>query len=395
MTRRTQVEAALKGDGISRSSCFPLVDICYASTHSGLAMARLQLEPKLHAQALSKCARELPIDGFYINLCLSANQAAQAAFHDGSYHVCLDDAVELRFATNDVAAVKATLIRSLDDERIELAELFHPGMLETLQAVPSDVREEVAVCAGLTGAFSQLGFLLGLERLMFAMIETPAAVHRALRKRQQAALRQAAELCHAGARFIWIGEGMASSSLISPRMYTEFVFPYEQELAGEIRRLGALSLLHICGNLTPALAAVAESRVDGVDVDWPTDWSAAVEILGPRMCVKGNLNPLLFLPENQAGLAHACAETQRVAAPLRRFILSTGCLVPRDASPEAFEIMARACVPVSCPQSTSDPPQHPGACPNQSKARQPGPGPSRKMAGTGRNRPLTPGSVLW
>jgi len=54
-------------------------------------------------------------------------------------------------------------------------------------------------------------------------------------------------------------------------MYAEFVLPYEQALADEIRRLGGLSLLHICGNTTPALAEIAKSRVDGVDVDYLTD----------------------------------------------------------------------------------------------------------------------------
>ena len=342
-SRRSHTEAALAGRQTDRLPCFPLVDVAYASAHSGQNMARLQLDPRVHAEALAQCARDLPIDGVYINLCLSAQQAAQTVCRDGQYRVRIDDGVNVEFSENDVASIASSDIRSLDDERIQTAGLFHAGMLETFQAMPEDLCREVAVVVGLTGAFSQVGFLLGTQNLMMALMDEPAAVHRAIRQRQQAALRQAREICEAGARFIWIGEGMASSSLLSPQMYAEFVLPYEQELADEIRRLGALSLLHICGNITPALALIAQSRADGVDVDAPTDWPAAVSILGPHLCLKGNINPLFFLPGKGKELKTACETARRIAAPARSFILSTGCLVPRDSVREAFSIMAGVC----------------------------------------------------
>ncbi len=223
-------------------------------------------------------------------------------------------------------------------------------MLETYRAIPDEVKARAAVCVGLTGAFSQLGFLVGLERLMVALVDDPRRVHQALRRRQEIALSQAEEICRAGARFIWIGEGMASGSLISPAAYREFVLPYERELVDRIRELGALSLLHICGNTTGMLADIAETGADGCDVDSPTDWSAAVSVLGKSMCVKGNVNPLFFLPGNLHLLPEACVGARRAAAGLKGFILSTGCLVPRDSSIEAFEVMRRASAPDPSPR---------------------------------------------
>ena len=67
-----------------------------------------------------------------------------------------------------------------------------------------------------------------------------------------------------------------------------------------------------------------------------------VRVLGPVMALKGNVNPMLFLPNNTGRLAEACEAAKRLA-PQRGFILSTGCLVPRDSAPEAFRIMAEAC----------------------------------------------------
>ena len=342
MTGRNRVEAALQRRGCSRLPCFPLIDVCYAAAHAGRTMAEVQLDPGAHAAALAQCAGELPVDGVYVNLCLSRQQAAGAVLEGERYRVALDDCLEVEFAENDVAAIKRTDIASLDDPRIERAELFHPGMLETFRAMPAETRRQAAVCVGLTGAFSQLGFLLGLENLLLAMVDRPEAVHEALRVRQAVALRQAEEICGAGARFLWIGEGMASASLIGPAMYRRFVLPYERELAERVRQLGGLTLLHICGNTTATLDAIAQTGVDGCDVDFPTDWAAAVRVLGPVMSLKGNVNPMLFLPNNAERLAEAC-ETAKRLAPQRGFILSTGCLVPRDSVPEAFRIMARAC----------------------------------------------------
>jgi uroporphyrinogen-III decarboxylase len=136
---------------------------------------------------------------------------------------------------------------------------------------------------------------------------------------------------------------MASGSLIGPAVYREFVLPYERELSARIRALGALSLLHVCGDTTPMLAEIAETGADGCDVDSPTDWEAAVSILGRSMCVKGNVNPLFFLPSHLDRLPAACAAAKRTAAGLEGFILSTGCLVPRDSAVEAFVMMRRAC----------------------------------------------------
>lgn len=343
MNPRVEVERAFRREACERPPCFPLVDVCFASRFHRQPLGRVQRDPSLHAQALTRCVQELPIAGVYVNLCLNHVQAAACQPREGAHHVRLDDALDVTLPEDDVLSIAHSDLQALDDPRIETAALFHPGMRETFEQIPADVRGRAAVCVGLTGAFSQLAFLLGLEPLLLATIDRPGEVHGALRRRQGVALQQATELRQAGAEFIWVGEGMASSALISPAMYREFVLPYERELAAHLRRLGARSILHICGNITPALGAIATAGCDAVDVDWPTDWAAAVDRLGPVTCLKGNLDPLLFLPGNETALEDACRETRRVAAVAPGFILSTGCLVPRDADPRAFLRAAEAC----------------------------------------------------
>ncbi len=148
-----------------------------------------------------------------------------------------------------------------------------------------------------------------------------------------------ASSCSAGIRFAWIGEGLGSGSLISPEQYKEFVLPFEKIIADRFRSQGVLTFLHICGNTTNAPTYIARSGVDGFDLDYPVDITVAVDALYPEITIKGNINPGLFLPGRSEELERACRDTIAVAKNLNNFIFSTGCLVPRDSSKEAFYTM--------------------------------------------------------
>lgn len=333
------IEKALLKQETSRLPCFPLVDIAFASSYAGRPMRAVQLDPQLHARALGTCAEQLPVDGIYVNLCLDAGQGTRIS--DGE--IVIDGSLHLVIPENDVLSIASTDIESLEDRRILEAELFHPGMLATFKHIDERTKAECAVAAGLTGTFSQVAFLFGIMEFMMALLDQPGAVRRTLDRRHRIAVRQVRELCAAGARFIWIGEGLGSGSLISPAQYREFVLPYEIELSQEIRSHGALSLLHICGNVTDSLPDIADSSADGFDLDDPVDLAVALDTLLPDVAVKGNIDPRLFMDGFSEQLKAACLQARAVTAYRNGFIMSTGCLVPRDSAVESFHIMADIC----------------------------------------------------
>jgi uroporphyrinogen-III decarboxylase len=333
------IEDALRRQRTPRLPCFPLIDIAFASSYSAQPMRAVQLDPRLHAKALGTCAEQLPIDGIYINLCLDNHQGERAS---GS-EVLLDEALHLVIPENDVLSFASTEIKSLDDERILKAELFHPGILATFNGLEEHTKRECAVAVGVTGTFSQVAFLFGIAEFMMALLDQPKLVHQALRERHKIAIRQVQELCAAGARFIWIGEGLGSGSLISPDQYRSFVLPYEIGLAEEIRKHGAQSLLHICGDVTKTLPDIANCSADGFDLDYPVDLTRALDVLLPNVAVKGNINPRLFMKGYSEELKDACLQAKTTAAGRNGFIMSTGCLVPRDSEVESFRIMAEVC----------------------------------------------------
>jgi hypothetical protein len=333
------VRLALHKEQTDRLPCFPLIDIAFASAYIHEPMRNVQLDPSLHARALSACAAELPVDGVYINLCLARDQAETLS--DGTYRI--DDALTLAIPDNDVLSTAGTEIASLDDPRLTSAELYHPGILETFRQMTRESKLTAAIVAGVTGTFSQVAFLYGVSKLLMALLDQPTEVELALEQRHPRALGQVRDLAAAGAEFIWVGEGLGSGSLISPEQYRRFALPYEQDLAREIARCGASSILHICGNVSAALPDIARCGADGFDLDYPVDLNTALDTLLPAVAVKGNVNPGLFLNGHQNDLAAACRQAIEAARGRAGYIFSTGCLVPRDSSLEAFQIVADCC----------------------------------------------------
>ena len=97
-----------------------------------------------------RCARELPIDGVYVNLCLGAEQAARTVRESGA--TARGSMIVSTWSSRKTTwrpSPAATFAVSMTAHRNGPA--FHPGMLATFRAIPANVRREVAVCVGLTG----------------------------------------------------------------------------------------------------------------------------------------------------------------------------------------------------------------------------------------------------
>ena len=64
-----------------------------------------------------------------------------------------------------------------------------------------------------------------------------------------------------------IGIGDPAASLIGPRLYREFVWPFEKRLVSGLRAMGARVRLHICGNTRGILDLMGALGCDIVDID--------------------------------------------------------------------------------------------------------------------------------
>ena len=100
----------------------------------------------------------------------------------------------------------------------------------------------------------------------------------------------AAAQIEAGADIIGIGD--AAASLVGPRIYREFVWPWEKKLVDAIHAMGGRVRLHICGNTRKILDGMGTLGCEMVDIDFPVPMEEARAKMAPRQTLAGNLNPV-------------------------------------------------------------------------------------------------------
>jgi MtaA/CmuA family methyltransferase len=130
-----------------------------------------------------------------------------------------------------------------------------------------------------------------------------------------------------------IGVGDAAASLIGPKLYTEFVQPYERRLVAGIQAAGARVRLHICGKTRRLYAGMGAVGADLVDLDFMNPMDEAREIMGPHQVLLGNADPVRVMRDGTPITVEATVrECHRQAG--EGYSVGAGCEIPRG-TPDA------------------------------------------------------------
>ena len=130
-----------------------------------------------------------------------------------------------------------------------------------------------------------------------------------------------------------IGVGDAAASLVGPRVYDEFVRPWEKRLVDAIHTNGGRVRLHICGNTRRILEGMGKLGCDLVDIDYPVDMKLARAETGPEQTLAGNLDPVRDVRNGSPETISQSLEiSRRRTGP--RWIVAAGCEIVRDTPHE-------------------------------------------------------------
>ena len=169
--------------------------------------------------------------------------------------------------------------------------------------------------------------LRGINTLMLDFYDDPSFIRDVFGYTVEVGLRFARTQISAGADIIGIGDPAAS--LVSRKIYEEFVWPYEKKLVDGLHELGARVRLHICGNTRHILQGMGSLGCDIVDLDSAAPLDEARAAMGSDQVLLGNIDPVRDLRDGTPESVYAAmAECHRQAGP--RFIVGAGCEVPRD-----------------------------------------------------------------
>ena len=180
--------------------------------------------------------------------------------------------------------------------------------------------------------------LRGINTLMLDFYDDPAFVHDLFEFIVGVELRFARFQVAMGADLIGVGD--AAASLVGPKIYNEFVWPYEQRLVGALQAEGIKTRLHICGNTRKILEGMGRLRCSVVDLDWLSPVSEGREQMGPQQVLLGNLDPVRVLKEGTPESVYAAVgQCHKQAGD--RFIVGPGCEVPRGTPSANLMAMIR------------------------------------------------------
>ncbi len=206
---------------------------------------------------------------------------------------------------------------------------------------------------GQGGTWQDACCLVGTQRLILETYDDPAWVHELLKIIQWRKKVYTRSL--EGARYDVLehGGGDASTTVISPRIFDEFVAPYDAELIEMAHAVGQRVVYHTCGGMMPILERIAAMKPDAMETFTPPGMGGDVDLarakarIGDKVCLIGGFDQFHFF----AG----CAE-QTTRAEVRRCFEAAGSgggyiLCPSDhffdADPaliSAFADEARRCV---------------------------------------------------
>lgn len=284
----------------------------YAFDYRALAAAQVQVAETFdfdHVSVISDPAREASDLGASI---VAAEDAPPAM--DGA-HPLLDD----RKALMSIA---------------DRADVCGPRMsdrLAAVEALKTSISGSKLIEGWIEGPCAEAADLRGMNNLMTDFSDDPAFVQDLFEFVTALEIGFARRQVAAGADIIGIGD--AAASLVGPRLYGALALPYERRMVEAIHGFGALVRLHICGNTSRILGAMATTGADIIDLDYPSSVARARAEMGPQQALLGNIDPVRVLQDLDPVEVYAAIEACHGDAG-ERYIVGAGCEAP-VATPEA------------------------------------------------------------
>jgi hypothetical protein len=174
---------------------------------------------------------------------------------------------------------------------------------------------------GQPGTWQDAACLVGIERLIMESYDDPAWVHTLLRILQRRKLIYAQSLQGAAYDVIELGGGDASSTVISPRIFDEFVAPYDTQIIAAAHEAGQRITYHTCGGMMPLLERIASMRPDAMETFTPPGMGGDVDLaeakrrIGEKVCMIGGFDQFHFFtgctPEQTHAEVRRCFEAAR------------------------------------------------------------------------------------
>lgn len=235
-------------------------------------------------------------------------------------------------------------------------------ILESISILKKELKDEVFITGFMLPPLSLAFQLLDMTNLSMAMLTEQEDAHALMDRITESCILYADKMMEAGVDGILFDNGGSTADLFSQEMAEEFMFKYTKKLYRSVQADGGYVISHNCATrafhemelaMSPDALNFSYGEVDMIKERYGMD---CVKMhtrsgCGPRYCLKelaysgiclmGNIDSNIFGNGSSADIEHevnSCME----AAPECGFILSTGCEIPLNASPEKMDVLWNA-----------------------------------------------------
>lgn len=199
----------------------------------------------------------------------------------------------------------------------------------------------------ITSPFDYFLNLFGTEWAMINLVEHPSKSKEILQSFTGAVKKIAVDQAKRKLDAIKISSPYAGAGFISARFYSEFILPYEGQIARAVRTCGVHVYTHTCGAIDDRLEMMVEAGISGLEcLDPPPLGNVklieAKKRVGSNVFIKGNIDPVNVLLLGNEETVRKDAE-YRISAGKSGggYILSTACSIAPHTRRENIQLLAR------------------------------------------------------
>ena len=263
ITSRDRVDATFRGDYLDR---VPLYTNCfltgYITEKLGISRMEVLTDPEKEFQALKQSQKEFPSDILRVPGDPLSPEGAEAR-HELKVGA---NAPPLPPYLQNKSNLENLVNRSWDPRENKNYKPF----LEMTARV-KDLHPDHTVMALAPGPWSNGVALRSAEFFVYDTVDDPDFVREVMAFTTRLAILRLEALGEYGADMLVLGDPSAGCSLISPKIYTEFVKPYHRQIGEHFEKMPDKRIgIHICGYTDPIMEEIATLPLDWFEIDSPS-----------------------------------------------------------------------------------------------------------------------------
>ena len=226
---------------------------------------------------------------------------------------------------------------------------FENHVFATIDRVIEKAGQEFSVHGEVRSPFDHFLNLTGMEEGLCALLDDPEKCRQILEETARWSIALAQAQVRRGAAAIKLSSPFAGSAFLSREMYSDFIIPFESQVASAVRAEGVPIYAHTCGAIGDRLDLMVEVGVSGIEcLDPPplgdVDIEQAVDLLQNKIFIKGNLDPVNTLLRGDADTVREdVSKVLHAADKTDGFVLSSACSVAPPTPPDNMKMMVELC----------------------------------------------------